>query len=82
MLKEAGDLMNKTGEWEWFEDDRPIDLTPYLNMSEEERNVEIERLEAEGRAERDRLEREKALALIFMFQTNTHTCSFGGITHP
>ena len=56
--------MNKTGEWEWFEDDRPIDLTPYLNMSEEERNAEIERLEAEGRAERDRLEREKALALI------------------
>ena len=56
--------MNKTGEWEWVEDDRPIDLTPYLNMSEEERNAEIERLEAEGRAERDRLEREKALALI------------------
>ena len=55
-------MMNKTGEWEWHEDDTPIDLTPYLNMPKEERDAMIERLEAEGREERDRLRRERALA--------------------
>ena len=53
--------MNRTGEWEWNEDDTPIDLTPYLNMPKDERDVLIAQLEAEGREERDRLRRERVL---------------------
>ena len=49
-------------EWEWHEDDRPHDLSKYDGWTKEELNAEIARLEAEGRKERDRLRRERALA--------------------
>ena len=47
---------------EWYEDDTPIDLSKYDNWTKEEIDAEIARLEEEGRKERDRLRRERALA--------------------
>ena len=35
------------GKTEWYEDDTPPDLTKYMNMSKEELDAEIARLEQE-----------------------------------
>lgn len=43
-------------------DDRPIDYSFYLNMSQEELDAEIERLEAEARKERDKIKNKNGLA--------------------
>ena len=51
-------------EREWFEDDRPRDLSKYDGMTEAEIDMRIAELEAEARAERDRIDRERALAVV------------------
>ena len=56
--------MNRTGKWEWHENDQPIDFSVFEAMTEKERREEIARLEAEARAERNRIDREKKLALV------------------
>ena len=57
--------MNK--EWyekEWYEDDSPRDLSKYMSMSKEELDAEIKKMEAEARSEKERIEREKKLAVV------------------
>ena len=61
---DQGDSMNRTGKWEWHENDQPIDFSVFEAMTEKERREEIARLEAEARAERNRIDREKKLALV------------------
>ena len=56
--------MNRTGEWEWHENDQPIDFSVFELMTKEERHAEIARLEAEARKERDRIDNEKKLAVV------------------
>ena len=56
--------MKRHIEWEWFEDDTPIDLSEYENMTREEIDAEISKLEAEAIIERDRIRREEALATV------------------
>ena len=58
------ELMKKHIEWEWFEDDTPVDLSEFENMSREELEAEISELEAEAIKERDRIRREEALASV------------------
>ena len=53
--------MKKHIEWEWFEDDTPVDLSEFENMSREELEAEISKLESEAIKERDRIRREEAL---------------------
>lgn len=38
---------------DYFEDDRPVNYDKYLNMSEEELDAEIERLELEARVQKE-----------------------------
>lgn len=52
--------MNRTGEWKWHENDQPIDFSVFESMTKEERHVEIARLEAEARKERDQIGNEKS----------------------
>jgi len=45
---------------EWFEDDRPIKIPDHIkNMSKEELDAEIARLEAKARAERNKIRQKK-----------------------
>ena len=52
--------MNK----EWYEDDSPRDLSKYMSMSREELDAEIKIMEAEARSEKERIEKEKNLAVV------------------
>ena len=63
-VKMGGNLMKKHIEWEWFEDDTPVDLSEFENMSREELEAEISELESEAIKERDRIRREEALASV------------------
>ena len=54
--------MENINDREWFEDDTPHDLSRFDGWIKEQMDAEIARLEEEGRRERDRLRRERALA--------------------